>query len=480
VGLISNEPVTADPATSARGTRSTPLAVAVATVFGALYATLSVARYDRLDVRSWDLAIFAQAARSYAERGYPVVDIKGPGFNLLGDHFSPVVALFGPLWALAPSPVTLLVAQAVLLAVSVGVVLVAAVRHLGTAGGTAVGVAYGLSFGLAEAADFDVHEVAFAVPLLALAGSAYVRRDWRGVCLWALPLLLVKEDQGLTVAAIGVVLLLSGARRWGLGLLLVGAAATAVVLLLVIPAFNPDGGYDYWDRLASGGDGRGLGQVMLALPREAVLPPVKVETLLVTFGITGFLALRSPWVLVALPTLGWRFLSGEPYYWGTEWHYSLTLMPIVFLALVDGVVRSRETAPTWLARYARYVPSIAVAVALALSLQSPLRDLTRSSTYADNSREQSASRVLSAIPDGDTVAVDITLMAPLVTDHTVYFIGTNVGPAAVVPEWVVVGADSGWQPGELADWAGQQWPGSAWRDVGGLGPDYLLARRTQR
>jgi len=477
VGLISQEPVTADPATSTRGARPTLLAVVVAAVFGALYATVSVARYDRLDARSWDLAIFAQAARSYAERGYPVVDIKGPGFNLLGDHFSPVVALFGPLWALAPSPVTLLVAQAVLLAVSVGVVLVAAVRHLGTAGGTAVGLAYGLSFGLAEAADFDVHEVAFAVPLLALAGSAYVRRDWRGVCLWALPLLLVKEDQGLTVAAIGVVLLLSGARRWGLGLLVVGMATTAVVLLLVIPALNPEGGYDYWDRLA-GGDGGGLGQAVLALPREAMLPPVKVETLLITFGITGFLALRSPWVLVALPTLGWRFLSDEPYYWGTEWHYSVTLMPIVFLAMVDGVIRSRGSTPTWLARYTHYVPSIVLAVALALSLHSPLRDLTRSSTYADSSREQSASRGLTAIPDGDTVAADIALMAPLVADHTVYFIGTDVGPQAVVPEWVVVGAEPGWQPGELADWAGQQWPGSSWRDVD-VGPDYLLARRTQ-
>jgi hypothetical protein len=142
---------------------------------------------------------------------------------------------------------------------------VAAVRHLGTAGGTAVGVAYGLSFGLAEAADFDVHEVAFAVPLLALAGSAYVRRDWRGVCLWALPLLLVKEDQGLTVAAIGVVLLLSGARRWGLGLLWSvwrrppssscwsSRRSTRRGLRLLGPA-------------GSGGDGRGLGQVMLALP----------------------------------------------------------------------------------------------------------------------------------------------------------------------------------------------------------------------
>jgi len=478
VGLSTPAPVTADPAASTRGARSTPLAVAVTAAFGALYAVVSVARYDRVDVRSWDLAIFAQAARSYAERDYPLVDIKGPGFNLLGDHFSPVVALFGPLWALAPSPVTLLVAQAVLLGASVGVVLVAAVRHLGTAAGTAVGVAYGLSFGLAEAADFDVHEVAFAVPLLALAGSAYVRRDWRGVCLWATPLLLVKEDQGVTVAAIGAVLLLSGARRWGLGLLALGVATTALVLVVVIPALNPDGGYDYWDRLVGGTDG-GLAETLLALPREAVLPPVKIETLLVTFGVTGFLALRSPWVLVALPTLGWRFLSDQPYYWGTEWHYSMTLMPIVFLALVDGVVRSREATPAWLARYAGYVPSIALAVALALSLDSPLRDLTQSSTYADTSREESASHVLSAIPDGDTVASDIVLLAPLVADHTVYFIGTAVGPAAVVPEWVVVDADSGWQPGGLADWAGEQWPGSTWRDVDG-GPDYLLIHRTQR
>jgi hypothetical protein len=44
---------------------------------------------------------------------------------------------------------------------------------------------------------------------------------------------------------------------------------------------------------------------------------------------------------------------------------------------------------------------------------------------------------------------------------------------------VVVDADSGWQPGGLADWAGEQWPGSTWRDVDG-GPDYLLIHRTQR
>ena len=449
------------------------LPVLLAVVFGALYATLSVARYQRLDVRSWDLAIFSQAARSYRERGYPVVDVKGPGFNLLGDHFSPVIAVFGPLWAVVPSPVTLLVAQAVLLAVSVGVVLAAAVRHLGVTGGVAVGLAYGLSFGVVEAADFDVHEVAFAAPLLALAGSAYLRRDWRAVCLWAAPLLLVKEDQGLTLVAIGGVLVLSGGRRWGFGLAVVGVVATLVVLLLVIPALNPDGGYAYWERLS--GDGDGAGGALLRAPLEAVWPPVKIETLLLTFGVTGFLALRSPWALVAVPTLAWRFLSDESNYWGTDWHYSLTLMPIVFVALVDGVVRARDSSPSWLARYSAQVPSVALAVALALSLQAPWRDLVRSQTYGDPQREAAAARVLDRIPDGSSVATDVGLIAPLVPDHDVYFVGTDVGPDAVVPDWVVVDTRLGWQT-DPATWAEHQWPGTTWRPVA-IDPEYLLARR---
>ena len=463
-----------DPAPTPRWARWLPLPVAV--VFGAVYAILSVARYDRLDVRSWDLAIFSQAARSYADRGYPVVDIKGPGFNLLGDHFSPAVALFGPLWALAPSPVTLLVAQAVLLAASVAVVLATGVRHLGVPGGIAVGLAYGLSFGLTEAADFDVHEVAFAVPLLALAGSAYVRRDWRGVCLWAAPLLLVKEDQGLTLVVMGAVLMLTGARRWGAGLLVLGAVATAAVLLLVIPGLNPDGGYDYWGKLGDG-EGGGVGHALLTLPQQAVWPQVKLETLLLTFGVTGFLALRSPWALVALPTLTWRFLADEAYYWGTDWHYSLTLMPIVFMAMIDAMVRARTAGPPWLARYALHVPAVALAVALALSLQSPLRDLVQPETYADSAREDAAAEVVAQIPAGASVGTDIGLIAQLVPDHDVYFLGTDAGSDAVVPDWVVVDSRYGWKRADLAGWAAQQWPGTEWADET-TGNAYFVVRRT--
>ena len=54
--------------------------------------------------------------------------------------------------------------------------------------------------------DFDFHEIALAVPLLAFSVSALVRRRPGAAIAWALPLVFVKEDQGFTVAAIGVVL----------------------------------------------------------------------------------------------------------------------------------------------------------------------------------------------------------------------------------------------------------------------------------
>jgi hypothetical protein len=443
--------------------------------FCAIYTTISVARYDRLDVVSWDLGIFSQAAQSYAARGYPVVDIKGPGFALLGDHFSPVVALWGPLWALVPSPVTLLVSQALLVSFSVVPVTRVAIRLLDRAAGTAVGLTYGLSFGLQGAIDFDVHEYAFAVPLLALAGEAYLRQRWHTCCLWAAPLVLVKEDLGLTVAAIGVAVALAGARRWGLGLAVFGVLSAVLTLTVLIPAVSPDGAWAYWDRLGDGSSS-GVGSV-LGWPLELFSPPVKLETWLLTFGVTGFLALRSPWVLAVLPTMLWRLSGDSEFYWGTDLHYSLVPMTILFVAMIDAVVRSRAGQVGWLRRYAKQVPAVALAVALVLCLQAPVRALVEPSTYADSPREVDADQVLAILPAGSSVETDIGLLAPLVADHDVYFTGTNEGADSVAVDYAVVDTSISWQfTTSLVRWAEERHPGAEYERLPRIGR-YLIARR---
>lgn len=426
-------------------------------VCAVLYATLAILRHRRLTPTSWDNAIFEQALRGYADLGWPIVDIKGPGFNLLGDHFHPVVALLAPVYRIVPAPETLLVAQAVLLALSVHVVTSLAVRHLGPWFGLGLGVAYGLSFGLASAVAAQFHEVAFGAPLLALAGAAYVERRWRAVVLWTLPLLLVKEDLGLTVAMVGLVLWLTGERRRGLLLAAVGVVGAALVVLVVLPAFNPAGVYDYTSN--AGGDAGVALTLFTGVER-------KLLTVLVTFGVTGLAALFSRWSLLVLPTFAWRFVGDVEFYWGTDWHYSLLLMPIVFVAAVDAMARHREL---------RWATVPALVVTAVMLVGSPLASLADRDTWREGPREAAAAEVIAQLPDDASVVTDIGLITHLGTERTVYWIGT--AGDEVSPDHVLLDQRGGLgSPTDILQYASTTFGGSWTLVVDEQG--YQLARRT--
>ncbi|MBW9210854.1 DUF2079 domain-containing protein [Mumia sp. zg.B21] len=454
----------------------------LAVVCGTAYAAVSLLRFRRFETPSWDNAIFEQAIAAYSRLEAPIVDIKAPGYNILGDHFSPVTALVAPFYRVFPDGRTLLVAQAVLIALSVWVIARGAVRLLGSAAGLAVGLAYGVSFGIASAVWVDFHEVAFAAVFLALSGVAYLERRWWTAAAWSLPLLLVKEDLGLTVLAVGIVLALSGARRIGAATAVIGLCGFALTLLVVIPSFNPGGGYDYVGVIGAGGEGGPGPWATFWAGWDLKLP-----TLIATFGVTGFLALRSPWVLVAGPTLLWRFVGDNEYYWGTDWHYGLVIMPIVFVAMLDAIARLRAAeeaeersrwtwaSPTWLRRYATHVPALVAGVALALVSQFPLARLAEAETYEASPRAAAAEEVLALVPEGAKVETDIGLITHLTSDRTVYWTGT-VGDA--VPDWMVIDAFTSWggQAPDAAAYAQERHPGTSWETV--LDRDgYQVARR---
>lgn len=419
-----------------------------------LYLALSLARWHRGAVPSWDLAIFEQTVRGWAYHGVPIVDIKGQGTNQLGDHFSPLLALLAPFYRLFPSPVTLLVAQCALVAASVVPIARCARRHLGAWAGAGIGLAYGLSWGLQTGVDAQFHEYALAVPLLACGLAALI--DGRDVAAlaWMVPLFGVKEDLGLTVATLGVVLAIRGRRRLGACVAAGALAASVLVLGVVIPAFNGTGSWDYWTML--GGDeggqaGRSLGQVLGGL----LTPSQKCVTLVLVFAITGFVALASPIALLTVPTLAWRFAGDNPYYWGTAWHYSMILMPIVFAALIDGLIRLRRTRAAWPRWYARAVPLIVAVLPVAFllmpagsPLRFPLSDLLEPATYQASYREAEARAVLARIPDGARVATDIGLMARLTGRADVFWIGDRLSPP---PDFVLIDTQAGWGAGAPTD-----------------------------
>src|SRR5208283_534689 len=176
------------------------------------YLAISLLRLLQLNPSSWDLAIYTEYVKQSASLHAPVADVRTASFNLLGDHFQPIVMVIAPLFRVLPSPATLLAVQALLAALSVFPICQAAREKLGVGPSRAIAVAYGFSWGLQQMANFDFHEIAFAVPLLAFSLSALVRGRIKAAVWWALPLVFVKEDQGFTVAAIGMYLAIAGAR----------------------------------------------------------------------------------------------------------------------------------------------------------------------------------------------------------------------------------------------------------------------------
>ncbi len=323
-------------------------------VFGC-YTTLSVFRYLRLQPTTYDLGIFTEYVRQYSLLHAPFVGIRR--MDLLGDHFHPILALLAPLFRLFPTPVTLLVVQALLVALSVVPVSRVATARLGTASGRLIGAAYGFSWGLQQLINFDFHEIAFAIPLLVLslsalidspnppAGEAPSRKSprYKAAVWWALPLVLVKEDQGFTVAAIGLLLALRY-RHSVAGLLLTawGLTWSCLAITVFIPHFNPSHQYSYWSQGGQLSDGRAQLSVPDLIHNLLAYPSAKLPTLALILLPTAFLALRSPLVFVTLPGLLLRFVSTDSAYWGTTWHYDATVMPIVFVAAIDAITESGQ------------------------------------------------------------------------------------------------------------------------------------------
>lgn len=432
---VSQENLSAGAVTRLRPRWERALPWVMALGFALLYATISVARFERLAVRSFDLGIFEQAIRHYAHLQAPIVDLEGAGHNFLGDHWNPAIAVYAPFYRLFPTPVTLLVEQALVVALGVVPLTRAGMRHLGRWPGIAVGLAFGMSYGIQAAVDFDVHEVSLAVPLLAFALEAFLAGRWTAVAGWAAPLVLVKEDLGLTVAALGLVLVLIGVRLRGLALVAFGLASFALTTMVLIPHFAAPGARSRLSDLASSQTGDSLLRRLVALPLDVVMSQPRLTTVLLLLVVTAVMAARSPLLIMVLPTLGWRLVSANENFWGQSYHYDLVLMPIVFAALIDGIRRARRSTWQPLRWYARAAPTLVLVVGLILCTQFAFRDLVSPETYQPSPRAEAAERILSKIPDGSTVETDLGLLGQLTSRTTVFFLGNT---APVVPQFLLI------------------------------------------
>ncbi|MFJ8044488.1 DUF2079 domain-containing protein [Kitasatospora sp. NPDC096147] len=413
-----------------------------ATALGAFLVLLAIGmqQWSSVQLGGFDLGIFDQGVRGYAHFGLPVSSLKSyhhefpPGFSLLGDHFSPVLALLAPLYWIWDDPRSLILGQALLFAAGVPLARRITARCFAAADpGTArravdlAGLVYGLGWPLLVASRGGFHEVAFAAPLTLLMFERGQARRYGGVLLAAVLLCCVKEDLGLVVGAYGLVLVLRARRAGddrpglltGLGLLVAGPLVAALTVAVLIPAMGGEPGY-YWNYAALGTDGGDavrnvLGDPLL-LVRAAFDAPLKPLLLLWLLGTTLALPLRSATLLCAVPLLAERILSANPNHWSIARHYDVFLWPILFTATVEVLGRlCVEGAPT--ARRYRRLGAAAAGLSLALALPFGVAQLALPFAWQAKPSEAALLRGAALVPDGASVEAD-NQVAPRLTART--------------------------------------------------------------
>ena len=329
-------------------------AYVLALIFVVVMFALMVAKHNAFNTRVYDFARFSQAIWNTLDGKFLFESIKYR--SILGDHFSPIMALAAPFLLIWPDERVLFLIQAVNVAVA-GLLLYKIIRDKRPELAPWFLLVFLLNPALHEVTLFEVRRIVFALPFLALALYALSKHNRWLMLLGLVLALLAKENIGFFVFMIGLYLLIFERDwKWGVSLMVLGAGWLIVVSLWIIPPFNTltaVGEYPqfyYFNYL--GNSVEEIIQNILADPLVLFRRMFGPEQLTALWRLLLPLALILPfleprWVLFTLPYIAILLLSSdEDMYQIVKW-YPGTILVVFFAAIAVGWDRIPKRWEHW-------------------------------------------------------------------------------------------------------------------------------------
>ena len=351
--------------------RWTEAATYSAAVIAAIaFARFALRRHDSYASSSYDLAFFDQIIWNTSHgRWFETTFVP---YNFLGQHFQPVLLIFAGAYRLGGGIELLLVTQTLFVALA-AVPLYYAVRRACDSGVAAlvIACAYLLNAPLHGALDFDFHPELMGVFFVFLALYYLVAKRELATILALLPLLALKEDMPLVLAAFALLLAVRGHRRAGVALLAVAAAWAIAVVLLVMPWLR-DGSSDLTARYAYLSEGSNALTLVPHIAARAMehLTSGPADAVVRLLSTTGFLALLSPIALLgALPNTLLSTLADHPQQSTLDLHYVIAPLSLIWVGvtLALGDVRAGTGIASLVRRVGRGEVRVLLASAVVLA-----------------------------------------------------------------------------------------------------------------
>jgi len=378
-------------------------------------------KYWTFQYRDLDLAYFAQALWNTAHFRLFYFTIH-PTLTL-GDHAEWLLLPIAVIFRLLPHPVTLLTLQAASLASGAVPLYLIAKRKLPAKWALGVGIAYLFLAVPANAALFEFHALAFALPFLLWTAEAYDRKDLRTFLIFLGLSLLVREDVALaTIGFAAIAALERRDKRWIAWPLALSAGVLALDWL-TISHFAINGSYKFgvyygWLNKATA----------FSLFRHFSSIPVIEFLLGMLMPFLVLPILRPKWLLVAvLPAIGIIMQSSGGGALALEMHYAVLVLPGLLLAslagletLLNGKTRIFPWAPL------RGTDSLVLAFVLAIAVAAqtvtlgPLSGILAGAFRPLNTDASAAKELMRQIPPYASVAASDSLLPHLADRPTLY------------------------------------------------------------
>ncbi len=315
--------------------------------FGITFAWLSVSRHLAYQSHAFDLGNMDQAVWNTLHGHFlrfTDMDVSGRVLQTrLAIHVEPLLAALAPLYLIHSGPETLLVVQSLVVATGAVPAYLLALRTVGQPWLALVfPLAYLLHPSLQNALLDDFHAVTLTASLLFWA-VYFAYRGWTvPFAVMAVLAMASKEEIGLIVALLGVLLLYRRRSPVAYGAIVAGVLWFVICIIIIIPHFNPAGQSPYVSRYRYLGHGIGgiasgivrhpdlVFRTLTSIPRLQYL-----RYILEPVGFTSILGL--PILLLAVPGFLINLLSSDPRMYSGFYQYSAEIVPFTVASSAIGV-----------------------------------------------------------------------------------------------------------------------------------------------
>lgn len=299
-----------------------------------LFFLLSLLIHENFATAAFDMGIFDQAFWRYSHFLDTFNTVRG--LPILGDHFSLIAVIFGPLYFIYPSVGWPLAAQA--LSVAMGGVILFMIARLRLRVSPWLGIALVLSYYIHPVVHstllWQYHEIVLASGLYMGLIWSYIKQRQALFVVMILLLLACREDMPVTIAAFGLLALIE--KRWVYAGWAIGLAIVwgFFALKVGMPYFNGQGYFRH--------ENGTLAPLLANITnpyfyQEHLLNPKSLQYAWQVVFPVGFIAIFSPrHLLPALPTLLVNMLIGA-YNVQIGYHYSVSIMPFLYWGAIEAM-----------------------------------------------------------------------------------------------------------------------------------------------